>query len=116
MKVRRTFNLAVKHCDGASDYGSQKARHCRDFHYCPNGDAGKLFEDVTKRFLSNNNQKVIHKDAWLRALTIVLYCLGAVIAALAEPEHPFVVIWIPIVIIIGIIAVAGTRFHGKSEG
>ncbi|MDI5789266.1 hypothetical protein PO124_15015 [Bacillus licheniformis] len=41
---------------------------------------------------------------------------GAVIAALAEPEHPFVVIWIPIVIIIGIIAVAGTRFHGKSEG
>ncbi|MCY8581342.1 DUF1275 domain-containing protein [Bacillus haynesii] len=80
------------------------------------GTLANFFEDVTKRFLSKNDQKVIHKDAWLRALTIVLYCLGAVIAALAEPEHPFVVIWIPIVIIIGIIAVAGTRFHGKSEG
>jgi uncharacterized membrane protein YoaK (UPF0700 family) len=48
-------------------------------------------------------------------LTIVLYCLGAVIAALAEPAHPFAVIWIPITIIIGIIAIAGTKFHGRSE-
>ncbi|WP_307894444.1 YoaK family protein [Bacillus swezeyi] len=78
------------------------------------GTLATFFEDVTKRTLSINTKKILHTDALLRALTIVLYCLGAVIAAIAEPVCPFAVIWLPIVMIIGIIVFAITRFHGKN--
>ncbi|KAA6452777.1 YoaK family protein [Bacillus swezeyi] len=79
------------------------------------GTLATFFEDATKRTLSSNTEKIFHTDAILRALTIVLYCLGAVIAAIAEPAYPFVVIWLPIVMIIGIIVFSITRFHEKHE-
>ncbi|MFN2747196.1 MULTISPECIES: YoaK family protein [Bacillus] len=79
------------------------------------GTLANFFEDVTKRILSINTKTILHTDALLRALTIVLYCLGAVIAAVAEPVYPFAVIWLPIVMIIGIIIFAAARFHKTNE-
>ncbi|ATH91520.1 membrane protein [Bacillus glycinifermentans] len=76
------------------------------------GTLANFFEDISGRFFSKKKQNIVHTDALLRALTIVLYCLGAVIAAVAEPAYSFAVVWIPIVIILWIVVTAGIKFKG----
>ncbi|MEK5502023.1 MULTISPECIES: YoaK family protein [Bacillus] len=76
------------------------------------GTLANFFEDISGRFFNKKKQNILHTDALLRALTIVLYCLGAVIAAVAEPAYSFAVVWIPIVIILWIVITAGIKFRG----
>ncbi|ASB89478.1 UPF0700 transmembrane protein YoaK [Bacillus sonorensis] len=78
------------------------------------GTLANFFEDVSTRFFRKSHQNIFHTDALLRALTIVFYCLGAVIAAVVEPAYRFGVVWLPIVIIIAIVATAVTKFRGAA--
>ncbi|MED1016823.1 YoaK family protein [Bacillus atrophaeus] len=79
------------------------------------GTLATFFEDFTARFFGGGKKKGFTTDALLRAAALVLYCSGAVIAALAEPSYQFAIIWLPIAIIIGIIILAVTRFHNDLE-
>ncbi|MGE7302869.1 YoaK family protein [Priestia megaterium] len=79
------------------------------------GTLANFFEDVTARFRSSRYRKTFNTDAILRALSLVLYCFGAVIAALAEPAYKFEIIWLPIVILLAIIIFVSTKFHSDSE-
>ncbi|OPH47274.1 hypothetical protein BC351_12310 [Paenibacillus ferrarius] len=55
--------------------------------------------------------KHLAMDSILRAAAIVLYGLGAVLAAFVEQQFPFTVIWIPVCIMGGIILTALIRFR-----
>ncbi|AME05182.1 DUF1275 domain-containing protein [Bacillus siamensis] len=79
------------------------------------GTLANFFEDLTARFYKADKRKQFTRDAVLRALALVLYCFGAVIGAFAEPDYKFAVIWLPIIIILGIMLCAFTMFHGYSE-
>ena len=79
------------------------------------GTLANFFEDVTARLRSPRYRKTFTTDAILRALSLVLYCFGAVIAALAEPAYKFEIIWLPIVILLAIIIFVSTKFRSASE-
>ncbi|MDA7025767.1 YoaK family protein [Bacillus sp. CLL-7-23] len=79
------------------------------------GTLASFFEDIMKRFCSNSNKKNFQSDALLRAFAIVLYCLGAIIAAFTKPAFPFVAIWLPILIIFGMIIVTEIMFQVENK-
>ncbi|MBT2575223.1 DUF1275 domain-containing protein [Bacillus sp. ISL-51] len=79
------------------------------------GTLANFFEDLTGRFYKAGDRRRFTRDAVLRALALVLYCFGAVIGAFAEPDYKFAIIWLPIVIILGIIICAITKFHAYTE-
>ncbi len=79
------------------------------------GTLANFFEDVTARLRSPRYRKTFTTDAILRALSLVFYCFGAVIAALAEPAYKFEIIWLPIVILLAIIIFVSTKFRSASE-
>lgn len=49
----------------------------------------------------------------LRALAIILYCVGAIIVALAEPNFYDIIIWVPIVLIFGIMMTAKLKLSAE---
>ncbi|WP_182005320.1 YoaK family protein [Priestia aryabhattai] len=79
------------------------------------GTLANFFEDVTARLRSPRYRKTFTTDAILRALSLVFYCFGAAIAALAEPAYKFEIIWLPIVILLAIIIFVSTKFRSHSE-
>ncbi|OLP66309.1 hypothetical protein BACPU_06110 [Bacillus pumilus] len=66
-----------------------------------------LFEEFAQR-LSNREQRKapIEQVNWMRIGSIVLYCLGAALAAFTDAYDPFIIIWIPICLLVVIILVA----------
>ncbi|MDQ7724086.1 DUF1275 domain-containing protein [Bacillus halotolerans] len=70
------------------------------------GTLASLLEDLSGRLFFSKQNKTFLRDAVLRALAIILYCMGAIIVAFAEPHFHYIIIWVPIVLILGIILTA----------
>ncbi|NGY75569.1 DUF1275 domain-containing protein [Bacillus megaterium] len=79
------------------------------------GTLANFFEDVTARFRSPATAKRLTPMRFFARCLFVLYCFGAVIAALAEPAYKFEIIWLPIVILLAIIIFVSTKFRSDSE-
>lgn len=70
------------------------------------GTLASLLEDLSGRLFFSKQNKTFLRDAVLRALAIILYCVGAIVVAFAEPHFHYIIIWVPIVLILGIILTA----------
>lgn len=75
------------------------------------GTLASLLEDLSGRLFFSKQNKTFLRDAVLRALAIILYCVGAVIVAFADPHFHYIIIWFPIVLILGIILTALTKLQ-----
>ena len=77
------------------------------------GTLASLLEDLSGRLFFKKQKKTFLRDAVLRALAIILYCVGAMIVALAEPNFYDIIIWVPIVLIFGIMMTAKLKLSAE---
>lgn len=72
-----------------------------------------LFEDAAQRISYQEKRKApIQLVSLMRIGSIVFYCLGAAIAAYTDRYDPFIIIWLPIIILGIIVITAGLKqFH-----
>ncbi|KAF1680061.1 MULTISPECIES: YoaK family protein [Bacillus] len=77
------------------------------------GTLASLLEDLSNRLFFKKKKKTFLRDTVLRALAVVFYCLGAFIVALANPDFHNVIIWVPIVLIFGIMMTAKLKLSGE---
>ncbi|MFC5451314.1 YoaK family protein [Paenibacillus aestuarii] len=72
-----------------------------------------VIEDVVstiRGWVRNNHFPSIKWDSMLRLAAIVIYCLGAAMATVAERSYPLAIIWVPIVLVALILVTAVTYF------
>ncbi|ARV98918.1 UPF0700 transmembrane protein YoaK [Bacillus subtilis subsp. subtilis] len=77
------------------------------------GTLASLLEDISGRLFFKKQKKTFLRDTVLRALAIILYCVGAIIVALAESDFYHFIIWVPIVLIFGIMMTAKLKLSGE---
>lgn len=77
------------------------------------GTLASLLEDISYCLFFKKQKKTFLRDTVLRALAIILYCVGAIIVALAEPDFYHFIIWVPIVLIFGIMMTAKLKLSGE---
>ncbi|MCY8775881.1 DUF1275 family protein [Bacillus spizizenii] len=58
-------------------------------------------------------ENTLWPSAVTKALAIILYCVGAIIVALAEPNFYDIIIWVPIVLIFGIMMTAKLKLSAE---
>jgi len=72
-----------------------------------------VVEDVVssiRGWLKSNHVPSIKWDSMLRLAAIVIYCIGAALATVAERSYPLAIIWLPIVIVAFILITATIYF------
>ncbi|MCS7462297.1 DUF1275 domain-containing protein [Paenibacillus doosanensis] len=73
-----------------------------------------VVEDVMSKaraWLRKDKASGFSLDSALRLLAIVIYGLGAIVGSIAETSHPLAIIWVPILIVAGIVAVSASLFR-----
>ncbi|GGO05997.1 UPF0700 transmembrane protein YoaK [Saccharibacillus kuerlensis] len=78
-----------------------------------------VIEDIVayfrKRFGASEKTVKISGDTWLRFIAVLIYCLGALVAGVAEVTLAFSAIWIPILVMVIILIIALKLFRGLDE-